>query len=330
VNAGLAWTRSGATDLMAGVDGGAALTDERGDWISGYAGMWVRRSLTDRLSGGLTLEGRAFEVREPDRYDAVELRAEPELLGRWGGGGWSIRGIGRLAAVSWGPEGADSRTDVWTAGAGVTLHHVVGRVRVELDGQIQHSDPGAWKGLGLSATAPLGPGPGVGTVRLDLRAWDTPVEEGQGSAVLSVALPLGGALRTFAAGGRSDPDPLLGTPAAGYATVGVSVDAVRLLDPPAPPVVRVLGAPSTEGRRVRFTVRPGAAGAVEVLGDFSAWQAVPLRRAGETWSVEVELEPGLYHFGFRVDGRWWVPESTPGSGEDEWGRPTGTVVVPSA
>jgi len=70
---------------------------------------------------------------------------------------------------------------------------------------------------------------------------------------------------------------------------------------------------------------------VELLGDFSSWDPVAMESGPEgQWVVEIEVAPGLYHFGFRVDGTWWVPDGSPGRTQDEWGRSTGTLVVPGA
>ena len=39
-------------------------------------------------------------------------------------------------------------------------------------------------------------------------------------------------------------------------------------------------------------------------------------------------EPGFHHFGFLVDGEWWIPEGVQGAVPDEWGRVNATMVVP--
>ena len=79
--------------------------------------------------------------------------------------------------------------------------------------------------------------------------------------------------------------------------------------------------------RVRIRVRPPGARTVEVLGDFDDWTPVPLTPAGGSWSVELDVEPGTHHFGFLVDGEWWIPEGLQGTVPDEWGRMNATMVV---
>ena len=40
------------------------------------------------------------------------------------------------------------------------------------------------------------------------------------------------------------------------------------------------------------------------------------------------MESGAHHFGFLVDGEWFVPETATGRVSDEWGRVNATLVVP--
>jgi len=80
-----------------------------------------------------------------------------------------------------------------------------------------------------------------------------------------------------------------------------------------------------EGRAPRMLVqfRLGAADArsVELVGDFNGWR--PAHRLLETapgvWSVDVALEPGVYNYGFMIDGSTWrldplAPQVTDGFG----------------
>lgn len=55
-----------------------------------------------------------------------------------------------------------------------------------------------------------------------------------------------------------------------------------------------------------FVIAAPGARSVAVVGDFSAWQPIPLRdpeRDG-IWTATVPLEPGRYEYAFLVDGRW--------------------------
>ena len=55
---------------------------------------------------------------------------------------------------------------------------------------------------------------------------------------------------------------------------------------------------------VEFRLAAPEAGSVSLVGDFNAWRPVhQLRRVSDTvWSVSVALEPGVYDYGFIVDG----------------------------
>jgi hypothetical protein len=53
-----------------------------------------------------------------------------------------------------------------------------------------------------------------------------------------------------------------------------------------------------------------------------------MERHGDTWMARLSLTPGVYHFGFRVDGAWYVPEDAPGRVNDEYGQMNATLVVP--
>lgn len=41
-----------------------------------------------------------------------------------------------------------------------------------------------------------------------------------------------------------------------------------------------------------------------------------MTREGEAWVARVRVKPGLYHYGFLVDGEWHVPEHAPGKVAD--------------
>ena len=47
------------------------------------------------------------------------------------------------------------------------------------------------------------------------------------------------------------------------------------------------------------------------------------------WAVELSVPEGTHHFGFLVDGDWFVPVDAPDTVPDEWGRRNATLVVES-
>ena len=61
------------------------------------------------------------------------------------------------------------------------------------------------------------------------------------------------------------------------------------------------------GLAARFLVKHDSAQHVEVLGDFSDWTPQAMVQDGRDWVLEIPLAPGTYHFGFLVEGEWFVP-----------------------
>lgn len=67
------------------------------------------------------------------------------------------------------------------------------------------------------------------------------------------------------------------------------------------PVARVI---------VQFRLGDAAAHRVSLVGDFTGWESgIELRQvAPGIWSYELPLEPGVYNYGFLVDGATWRPD----------------------
>jgi hypothetical protein len=57
---------------------------------------------------------------------------------------------------------------------------------------------------------------------------------------------------------------------------------------------------------------------VELIGDFTGWQPVPLTRLPDgTWSVTLTVDAGLHRMNVRVDdGPWGVPVGLTAVGDD--------------
>ena len=72
---------------------------------------------------------------------------------------------------------------------------------------------------------------------------------------------------------------------------------------------------------------PDGTRSVEVLGDFTLWDAVPMRRDGDRWVAEMEVPVGTHHYGFLVDDEWYVPDDTRDVVPDEWGRLSAILVI---
>jgi hypothetical protein len=74
-------------------------------------------------------------------------------------------------------------------------------------------------------------------------------------------------------------------------------------------------------RVVRLALRAAPGARVEILGDWNAWRPQPVRHdGGGLYDVELRLQPGVYHFVFRVDGELRVPEGYETAPDDFGGR----------
>lgn len=64
---------------------------------------------------------------------------------------------------------------------------------------------------------------------------------------------------------------------------------------------------STPNKQQSFSfVAPGAL-SVQLVGDFTRWQAQPISMKKGTdgvWKASVALAPGVHHYRFLVDGQW--------------------------
>ena len=98
--------------------------------------------------------------------------------------------------------------------------------------------------------------------------------------------------------------------------------AMRALQPAGPPALQV-ATDAASPVRILVQFRLGAADASEValVGDFTSWK--PDHQLNQiapgVWAVDVALEPGVYNYGFLVNGEQWTldplaPRMTDGFG----------------
>jgi len=180
---------------------------------------------------------------------------------------------------------------------------------------------------------------------LGLRAWG----EGAGEGVygeLHVQVPLVKRLAALIAGGRYPSDPVRGVITANYVSVGLQI---RALTASSTRVSGLLGSSfeaPTRSERPRVgqahlalsssggnyhTIRVEAPGAeyVELSGDFTDWQPIPLMRTeGGYWELGIHIEPGIHRVNLRLNtARWIVPQGVRAE-DDEFGGRVGILVVP--
>lgn len=306
--------------LFGNLAAGGSLDDEVGSW--GWATLGGERS--GRISSGLgwrvSLVGSGFLVAEPTRYEALAARLRPELHVTVGQGLLVAAARGGVARSQVGTPEGSVETDLRSAGGDLELRRPLGDALLRVGAGAVDGTTGdyATGWLGLEGRV------GRAWVRGEIRGWRTPTDDFEATGSLRLSIELGRSLTGWLAGGRSDPDPLLGTPSGDFVASGVSWRVVAS-DVAAELPVRVV---DPRRGRVAFRLEEEEAERVAVVGDFSGWSEVPLERRDGTWVVELTLEPGLYHYGFVVDGEWHVPEGVPGRTEDEWGRPTAVFLVP--
>lgn len=171
--------------------------------------------------------------------------------------------------------------------------------------------------------------------------FGTPVKAWASGTIVSW---ITGSVAIVAGGGRYPVDLTQGFPGGTYGSVGLRLAARLGGDPqnepsralPEPPIepaadaaIGNLAIASIGGNQRLLCVRIPEAGSVELAGDFTAWRAVPLaRRPDGWWSTVLEIEPGAYETGLRVDGGRWIapPGLTPI--RDEFAGEGGILIVP--
>jgi hypothetical protein len=310
--------------------GAQALDPNSADWLGGTLGAYWR---TGGIGGpGLSLTGTvvAFTIGQPTRYDAATARLVPELSLPLGASTLRLRGYGGLGrsdvADPGGGGGGGPPTsvvsDLWAYGGGLELStplNVLRSTQAWAGGEAYEAADGTF------LAGYVGGGGALGRARWKVQAkfWDTPAgDEFEFRAALSFRLSHG--WTTEAAAGRAGPDPLLGSPA------GIDGGLTLVWNPLArpEPLPLISLQPAGDSTTVLIQLEREGAESVSVLGDFSGWEEIAMERTGDTWMARLSLPPGVYHFGFRVDGAWYVPEDAPGRVSDEYGQVNATLVVP--
>jgi hypothetical protein len=68
---------------------------------------------------------------------------------------------------------------------------------------------------------------------------------------------------------------------------------------------------------------------VDLVGDWTGWQPVPLKRRPDgRWAVAVDLAPGVHRFNLVVDGKRWIVPEDRASVDDGFGGKVSILIVP--
>ncbi len=301
--------------------GGSLSGFEGGDWSGqAEANLSFLLSPAGRLSPfRMELAGSALGTYHSTRLRTAATRAEGRL--HWAGpqaGAW----VGASAATGWtSAEGSFATASGLSAGTWGGIRQLVGGATfaaLRIEGQWF---PEANVRLGVAA------GP------LDLSGYagwrGAPAGSGfapQAWAGLSAVAWLGGRVALFLAGGSYPPDLLQGLPKGRYASAGIRLANLRPRVPILQPILRPIYRQEPSGGLLRFELP--AAQRVEIAGDWTGWEPVPLQReSGGRWILRVTLPAGVHRFNLIVDGEWTVPAGVT-SVPDGYGGRTGLLIVP--
>lgn len=152
-------------------------------------------------------------------------------------------------------------------------------------------------------------------------------------ASAQVAVWLSSQVAAVAGGGREPAQPTRGLPARSFGSLGLMLAywpiprGVVPVETPASLVQAFELRPAgTEVQRI--TARIGGVESVEVMGDFSDWEPLPLiRRGRDTWELLVPMSSGVHQINMRIDrGDWIAPPGMPAR-KDGFSGEVGIVVV---
>lgn len=123
----------------------------------------------------------------------------------------------------------------------------------------------------------------------------------------ALSIPVLSAASLVLAGGRFARDRVLGTPAGGFMSAGVSLTFGRHVAPEVPTPADV---PAPARGMTRLAIRAPRARTVELAGDFTNWKTIPAQRAPNgVWYADLRIAAGRYRYAFRVNGsEWRVPD----------------------
>lgn len=341
------WSAAGS-GVWAGVHGGRAL-DVGSDWASADAGARAWFGLARAVDVGVDVSGYAFAVEAPFSYRAATgtgkgqlrlrgRRVHALLIGEagWGRSVIEVRRtdterltrnglpIDRAAADPAPVRRAEQ--DLWHYGGGPELRLLGSRSLLAVGASVFEAPTGTYREARVTAAAFLASTSGP-AITVTLSGWTTPFGD-EVTGGVAVSLPLRGAFSARASGAKTAPNPLVRT--RGGTQGGMTLRWQPVEFEVRPRSVYTLD-PSTRASIVNFEIDLDDAHSVEVMGDFNEWRPVTMQRSGSTWTAQIHIPPGVYHFGFVVDGEWYLPEDgVSGRISDEWGRDNGTLVVPAS
>ena len=243
-------------------------------------------------------------------------------------GGWIGGGVGRTWDGDVWRAVRQAEIGAWTARNGVNLLATVTPVRVDTlrytDLQASLRVP-AIRAFELGASGGARAGSVGAAVGGSSRAWGSIAATAWVSSRLAIV----------ASAGNYPVDLTQGYPGGRFVTLALRLGAREVTESATveTPTVPVSSAPvfevraAAQGKRtLRFNAP--AARTVEVSGDFTKWQPVPLTRdATGWWSVALPVSAGTHQINLRVDGNAWIAPPGLLTSRDEFGGVVGILVL---
>jgi hypothetical protein len=306
------WSAQGGTDVSLFTHRIGLLLGE----IEGTAGGSARK---DGSRTGQLLGSARAHVAARDRG----VWAGAGIGTTWDGASWH--------SVKQGEAAAWTRVDAFIASVSATP--------VWVDDSIRYTDAQLVGGLNLSrvevnVTGGFRAGSNIPTLNGSAKSW--------GSATITGWIRPG--IAVVGSAGTYPVDLTQGYPGGRFASLGIRLGARQFMPEshtasgelrlrPAVAEPERSGATAFQvnqlqsGRRELRVLAPQA-GRVEITGDFTDWQPVPLvDRGGGWWAVSLPISVGIHEMNLRVDGGAWTVPPGLTQRSDEFGGAVGVLVV---
>ena len=140
-------------------------------------------------------------------------------------------------------------------------------------------------------------------------------------------------LAAVAGGGREPAQPTRGLPARSFGSLGLMLaywpiprGTVPVETPES--MVHAFALRPAGPNTQRITARIGGVEKVEIMGDFSDWQPMPLiRRGRDLWELLVPIASGVHQINLRIDGGQWIAPPGMPTLRDGFNGEVGVLVI---
>jgi hypothetical protein len=293
-------------------------------------------NFSERLRTEIGAAGASFSLRSAGRGGNGNLFARQHFVGPTRG---SFVGIASGRTTR---DGIGS--DSWSVDAGLWKRFGM----LYLSGALTHFSSSDWPLLYASGvftsfdderfrlldkmlTAQVRNGPHDFTLNFIARDGQGDTDARNRTMTASGTLQLTERVAVLASGGRQLADPLRGLPQADLVTFSARVSfGPKPLPVMQRSVIAEAGVVAFAGGGGELVVRVLAVESmlVEVAGDFSDWEPLPMEREGTFWVARARLHPGKHRVAVRVNlGEWRAPRNL-ARVRDDYGGEAGLVVVP--